>query len=208
MKGLVSIALLSLTLVAAQSPRATIEPSQMFAALGVQPGQTVGEIGAGDGELSIEAARRVGEGGRVLTSELGEDRVSRLERAVRKSGHANITVVAGDPNETNFPDSCCDAIFMRNVYHHFADPERMNASILAAMKPGARLAVVDFPPTGDEASRPGDRDEGRSHGITSETLSRELQAAGFEPVSSEQGERRWFMVVVAKPRAERATGGM
>ncbi|HEX7087636.1 MAG TPA: methyltransferase domain-containing protein [Vicinamibacterales bacterium] len=187
---------------------AGVDTDQIFDAIGIAEGRTICEIGAGNGALSIAAARRVGDAGHVYTSELGDERVAALRKAVTASGLSQITVVEGDPAATNFPDGACDALFMRNVYHHFADPERMNASILAAMKPGARLAVVDFPPTGDEASRPGDRDEGRSHGITSETLSRELQAAGFEPVSSEQGERRWFMVVVAKPRAERATGGM
>lgn len=187
---------------------AGVDTDRIFDAIGVTEGRTICEIGAGDGALSIAAAKRVGESGHVHASELGEERVAALRKAVTASGLPQITVVDGEPAATNFPDGVCDALFMRNVYHHFADPERMNASILAAMKPGSRLAIVDFPPTGEEASQPGDRDEGRSHGITADTLSRELLAAGFEPVSSEQGERRWFMVVVAKPRAAGTTGGM
>jgi SAM-dependent methyltransferase len=201
MKGLASVALLSLTLVTAQPSRATIEPSRIFSALGIQQGQTAGEIGAGDGELSIEAARLVGEGGRVFTSELGDERVRRLERAIKTSGHANLTVVAGDPNATNFPDSCCDAIFMRNVYHHFADPARMNASIFRSLRPGGRLGIVDFEPGRGRraAERPEDRARNDSHGTTADTVARELKDAGFEIVDTAQGDGRWFMVVAARP---------
>ena len=114
---------------------------------------------------------------------------------------AQVTVVAGDAVKTNFPDAGCDAVFMRNVYHHFADPAAMNASIARALKPGARLAIVDFsPPPGSEAPCPADRGKDGMHGITADTLSREMKEAGFEPVSSDVGDRRWFMVVVAKPR--------
>jgi predicted methyltransferase len=91
---------------------------------------------------------------------------------------------------------------MRNVYHHFADPPAMNASIAAALKPGARLAIVDFaPPPGVEAPTPADRGKDGMHGITAETLAREMTAAGFEPVASETGGQRWFMLVVSKPQA-------
>lgn len=92
---------------------------------------------------------------------------------------------------------------MRNVYHHFEDPAAMNASMAAALKPGARLAVVDFsPPPGSEAKTPADRSKDGTHGVTSEALARELKDAGFEPVSSELGAERWFMVVVSKAKRE------
>jgi len=204
--GALLLALLTAGVSAQRS--AGVDTDRIFEAIGVAEGQTICEIGAGNGALSLAVARRVGDSGHVYTSELGDERVATLRKAATASGLPQMTVVEGAPAATNFPDGACDALFMRNVYHHFADPERMNASILAAMKPGARLAIVDFPPAGDEATQPGDRDEGRSHGITAETLSRELRAAEFEPVSSEEGERRWFMVVVAKPHAERPTGGM
>jgi ubiquinone/menaquinone biosynthesis C-methylase UbiE len=188
----------------AQRSGSSIATETIFEALGVGEGATVCEIGAGDGDLSIAAARLAGPKGRVYTSELGEDRVKSLQRRVESSadrdGLAHITVVAGGADRTNFPDAACDALFMRNVYHHFAEPAEMNASISAALKPGGRLAIVDFSPPGEEATRPADRDNDGMHGVSPESVSRELKEAGLEPVSSETGERRWFMVVAAKSR--------
>ena len=183
----------------AQRSGSTISSEKIFDALGVREGISVCEIGAGDGSLSIAAARLVGPSGRVYTSELGERRVTDLRERIAKSSLAQITVVAGDAARTNFPDEACDAVFMRNVYHHFADPAVMNASIAAALKPSGRLAVVDFAPPNKEAERPSDRDEDGTHGVTAESVSRELHDVGFEPVSTEAGTQRWFMVVAAKP---------
>lgn len=177
-----------------------LSPDRIFAALGVREGMTVGEIGAGGGELTIAVAKLAGKSGKVYTSELGDERVAGLEKAVKKSELPQITVVAGDPNETKFPEVCCDAIFMRNVYHHFADPAAMNASIFKSMKPGARIAVVDFTPP-KEAEQPGDRGKDGMHGVTPEAVARELKAAGLTIVETIAGKDRWFMVVATKPPA-------
>jgi ubiquinone/menaquinone biosynthesis C-methylase UbiE len=185
----------------AQSPNASIPNSKLFASLELMPGQTVGEIGAGRGELTLEAARTVGSQGRVLTSELGDDRVKQLQRVVQSSGLTQISVVTGEPSKTNFPESCCDAIFMRNVYHHFADPRAMNASIVQSLKPGGRVAVVDFEPSRGraEADRPAERARDNSHGVSPTTVARELREAGLEIVRTDPGADRWFMVVAMKP---------
>lgn len=191
------------SLAIAQSRGAQIETSRIFEALDLEPGHTVGEIGAGSGELSIAAARLVGTQGKVFTNELGEDRIKSLARAVQESGMSHISVVSGDPNKTNFPDACCDAIFMRNVYHHFADPVAMTTSIAASLKPGGRVAIVDFLPLRGraEAARPSDRGNDESHGVSPESVARELKQAGLEIVRSEPAAERLFMVVAAKPRA-------
>lgn len=179
---------------------ADIGNDEIFAALGLHEGMTVCEIGAGDGALSIAAARIVGPHGRVYSSELGNSRVQSLKRHAEDSGLGQITVVAGDPVKTNFPERTCDALFMRNVYHHFDDPARMNASIAAALKGGGRLAVVDFTPPGREADSPQERDREGMHGVSADSVSRELKEEGFKPVSADAG-RRWFMVVVSKPES-------
>ncbi len=175
-----------------------VEGSRIFQALGLKAGETVAEIGAGNGSLSLEAARLVGPQGKVYTTELGDSRVQALEGTVKKSGLSQITVVAGDPMKSNLPDNCCDAIFMRNVYHHFGDPPAMNASLLKSLKPGGRLAILDFtPPPGGETD-PGHRGDDNHHGITPPTLEKELKAAGFEIVSSNL-QNRTVTVVARRP---------
>ena len=166
--------------------------------LEIRAGSVVGEIGAGGGELTFLLAAEVGEGGRVFSNELNKDRVQALRREAGARALAHVTVVDGKELETNFPDQCCDAIFMRNVYHHFGDPPAMNASLLKSLKPGGRLAVIDFtPPPGGEQG-PGHRGEDNHHGITAATLERELKAAGFEILSSD-GKDRGVRVVARRP---------
>jgi ubiquinone/menaquinone biosynthesis C-methylase UbiE len=203
-RSLAALALVTLLVPATLRAQRQAEPSvsteEIFEAIGVREGATVCEIGAGDGELSIAAARIVGPQGRVYTSELGEERVKALRGKVAGSELAHINVVAGESVQTNFPDGACDAVFMRNVYHHFGDPAAMNKSIWRAVAPGGRVAVVDFTPPGKEAERSADRSKDGTHGVAAESVSRELKEAGFEPVSTEESTRRWFMVVVSKPR--------
>ena len=197
--NLVLIVVATVALAAQRSAAPTdLPPEKIFAALGVREGMTIGEIGAGDGGLTIAVAKLVGTTGKVYTSELGDERVGSLEKAVKNSELAHITVVAGDPNETKFPEGCCDAIFMRNVYHHFADPAVMNASIVRSLKPGARLAVIDFTPP-KEAEQPADRGKDGMHGVTPDSVARELKAVGLTIVDTVAGKDRWFMVVAAKP---------
>jgi protein-L-isoaspartate O-methyltransferase len=175
------------------------DAERLIEALDLQAGSTVGEIGAGDGELTVLVARHVGPSGRVFTTELGEDRVRTLRAAVEKKGAGNVTIVEGDAARTNLPEGCCDAVFMRAVYHHFADPAAMNKSLWDSLRQNGRLAIMDFTPRGDEASNPADRDENGRHGVRAETVLKELVAAGFERVEVEDREGRDFLVVVRKP---------
>ena len=172
--------------------------TRIFEALALRQGAAVCEMGAGNGELSLEAADRVGAQGHVYASEIGGN-VKGLEDKVAAAKRPQIQVVTGAAERTNFPDGACDAVFMRNVYHHFEAPAVMNASIAAALKPGGRLAVVDFgPPPGSEAPTPADRDQDGTHGVTAPTVTRELTAAGFDVIATETGSGRAFMVVATK----------
>jgi ubiquinone/menaquinone biosynthesis C-methylase UbiE len=177
----------------------SLATSRIFEALGVSRGGAVCEVGAGDGELSIAAARLVGAQGHVYTSELGDERVRTLQTKVAAANLPQIRVVAGAADHTNFPDGACDALFMRNVYHHIAAPGPMGASLAASLKPGGRLAIVDFTPPGAEAPTPADRDEDDMHGVSPDSVRRELADSGFAVQRTEAGNGRWFMVVALKP---------
>lgn len=200
-----TVAELALTILAiapgvdAQRLPSVAQPEKLLEAVNVQTGGTFCEIGAGEGDTSIAVARLLGPSGRVFASELGDSRLARLRAMVASSALSNITVVPGDPATTNFPDAACDGIFMRDVYHHLSDPASINESIFAALKPGGRVAVIDFKPPAQEAERPVERSKAGKHGISPETVSRELKVAGFEPVSPSQPRQHGFMVVFSKP---------
>jgi predicted methyltransferase len=172
------------------------DAAKLIEVLQLQPGSVVGEIGAGGGELTIALAKHVAPNGRVYTSELGKERLSKLRSAVKNSGLANIEVVDGHDTHANLADGCCDAVFMRNVYHHFSDPATMNASISRALKPGTRVAVIDFEPRNNApVGPPGKRGDNAAHGVTAAVVSEELKAAGFDIVHTEDRGERWFLVV-------------
>lgn len=194
-------ALLALTAPAVAQNNAS-DAGRLIEALQLAAGSHVAEIGAGRGALTIAMAKHVGPSGRVYSSELGETRIHELREAVEKAEATNVTIVDGHPIGTNLPETCCDAIFMRDVYHHFDDPAAMNASIFRALKPGGRLAIIDFPPRKSESATPDARDSRVQHGVTPDTLAEELKKAGFEPVSVDNlAGRREFIVVVRKPGA-------
>jgi ubiquinone/menaquinone biosynthesis C-methylase UbiE len=178
------------------------DTERFIKALEISAGSVVGEIGAGDGTLTLAMAKAVGDEGRVFTNDLNKERMAGLEKAATNAGLKNVTVVEGREAETNFPDQCCDAIFMRNVYHHFGDPPAMNASLLKSLKPGGRLAIIDFgPPPGAESANPSERGKDGHHGVTTPTVERELKAAGFEIISS-QTTGRSVWVVARRPQTD------
>lgn len=188
----------STTLARSQGEAGDID--RLVDALQLAPGTVVAEIGAGDGELTLSLARLVGAGGRVFTTELGDRRLQALRSAVSRADLSQIEVVAARATSTNLGAACCDAIVMRDVYHHFGDPPAMNASLFESLKPGGRVAIFDFgPPPGKESDTAAGRSRDGHHGVGRQTVSRELTEAGFTEVSSRPLDGRRFMVVGRKP---------
>lgn len=150
--------------------------------MGWKAGQTIADVGAGEGEIGFAAAEAVGQTGKVFLTELDEAKRKALEDAVQRRGVKNTVVVQAAEKQTNLPDNCCDAIVLRRVYHHLTAPAEMDASLFRSLRPGGELAVIDFPPRkrlgmsdpvkGVPANRGG-------HGIPKKILIEEVKAAGF-----------------------------
>jgi len=178
---LVLVALIAMVL--ALAPASSEEIARLQKLMEWKAGQTVADVGAGEGEIGFAAAKVVGEQGRVYLTELDEKKRKGLEDEVRTRALKNVTVVQAAVKETNLPVACCDAIVLRRVYHHLTAPGEMDASLLRSLKPGGELAVIDFSPRkglsesdpveGVPANRGG-------HGIPQKILVEELKAAGFK----------------------------
>lgn len=176
----------------------TQDVNWLIKVLDLKEGSRVADIGSGDGGQTLAIARYIGEKGHIFSTELGEESVEELREEIENSEMNNIDVLEAHPTHTNLPEECCDAIYMRRVYHHITEPALMNRSLLRTLKPGGKLAVIDFEPRGREAEA-GERASGSSHGVTLETVVKELQDAGFTIVSKEQRSGRNIYVVAQRP---------
>ncbi len=166
-----------------QADRDAADAAKLIEVLDIRPGTTVADVGAGSGPLVPRLSRQVGSTGRLYATDLNADRLTEIKKVVASASLENVTVLQGAESQTNLPDGCCDAIFMRLVYHHFGDPPAMNASLLRSLKPGGRLAILDFAPNSKVSAPPGKRTDGASHGVMPATVVEELKAAGFVEVS-------------------------
>jgi ubiquinone/menaquinone biosynthesis C-methylase UbiE len=157
------------------------EADRLASLLQWHPGSVVAEIGAGDGQLTLAASQRVGASGRIYTNELDPTKLAQLHDLAAKS--KNIVVVEGDVASANLPPACCDSIYMRLVYHHFTNPQAMDASLLRSLKPDGLLAVIDEEPRPGSTIPEGVPKNRVGHGIPQPVLIAELKGAGFEVIS-------------------------
>lgn len=181
--SLVLVSLLGCLEARSEAPPAS-ETRRLIALLDVEPGDPVAEIGAGNGELAVAIAELLGSRSRIYATELRGE-LTELRNAVTGSG--NVTVVEALPDETNLPEGCCEAVFMRRVFHHFRKPERNASSLFRTVRPGGRVAVIDFEPKAHWNAPEGTPDRG-GHGMPSDELVKQMTAAGFELV---QIDREW-----------------
>lgn len=158
------------------------EVEKIAAALSLEPGMTVADVGAGDGDFAVELVRLVGAAGRVIATEVEEDKVDALRRLAERRGLENLSVVLGSQEDTGLDAGCCEAVLLRMVYHHFQEPAPMRTDLRAALKPAGLIAVIDIEPQGGWRVLPGVPDRG-GHGIASEQLIAEMTGDGFELVA-------------------------
>lgn len=161
------------------------ESRRLIALLHLRPGMDVADVGAGRGGLTIRVGKHVGPDGRVFATEIDRGRLAAIRRAVANQHLSNVTVMQAPEQSTGLPDDCCDAIFLRGVYHHFTYPTEMDDSLFRAVRSGGMVAIIDFPPRlllkpwtpkGVPKNRGG-------HGIPRDILAGEMSSAGFEIVS-------------------------
>jgi SAM-dependent methyltransferase len=185
---------------AAPPPDAREEIPRLAGLMQWKAGTVVADIGAGDGTYSFETAKIVGASGHVYATEADEAKLKELRENIAKRRITNVTVVEGSADDTKLPSDCCDAIFLRHVYHHITQPEAFDKNLLRSLKPGARLAIIDFPPNNSYGHVEGVPANRGGHGIPQKIMVDELTSAGFR---AEQTNDHWsgsdYCVIFVKP---------
>ena len=165
---------------------AAIEVPRLVELLQLKPGMTVADVGAGFGAWTVAIGKWTGASGRVYATDIGEKQLAFLREYTKKEGLTNVTVLAGAPTSTNLPAGCCDAILIRDAYHHLTQPLDILKSMATALKSGGRLAVIDFPPRPNTEVPEGVPANRRGHGVPPDIVVEEAKAAGFATVSMNQ----------------------
>jgi ubiquinone/menaquinone biosynthesis C-methylase UbiE len=173
-------------------------------ALSLKPGMTVADVGSGGGSMAVGMATWLGPSGRVYATDVGAAQLAEITSAVARDGLTNVTVLEGAAGSTNLPNDCCDAIFLRAVYHHLTSPPEFGASLLASLKSGGRLAIIDFEPPPGSSVPEGVPKNREGHGIRPPVIVSELTQSGFRhatTLSRWPGDRAddGFLVLFEKP---------
>jgi ubiquinone/menaquinone biosynthesis C-methylase UbiE len=176
--GFLAVATLAFALHAKAS--AADEIPKLVALMEWKAGTVVADIGAGDGDYAFAAVEQVGATGRVFATEIDEEKLKTLRAEVKKRELQNVVVVESGEAETNLPAACCDAIFLRRVYHHLTKPLEFDASLIRSLKPGGKLAIIDFPPHPEYGKVKGVPKDREDHGIQQKILIDEVSKAGFQ----------------------------
>jgi len=118
------------------------KPHDVIQALALKPDAVVADIGAGTGYFSVRFAHMVPQG-RVYGVDTEPGMVKHLADRAKREGLKNLTVVAGKPGDPRLPEKA-DLIVFVDVYHHVEERERYFRQLQKSLKPGGRIAVIDF----------------------------------------------------------------
>lgn len=190
--------------IAEERAQAELDAPKLADVLELKPGMIVADVGAGGGAMTVVLGRWLATG-RVFATDIGAQNLATIRDYAAREGLRNVTVIEGAAASTNLPADCCDAIFLRHVYHHITDVESFNKSLHTSLKPGGRLAIIDFVarkgsqvPAGVLASREG-------HGIPPAVVTVEGAASGLTHVKTIENwppgdkDPAYFLVLFRKP---------
>jgi len=162
------------------------KPHEVIKALALKRGAVVADIGAGTGYFSARLANMLS-GGKVYAVDIEPDMVKYLAERAKREALPNMVAVTGTPGDPRLPAKA-DLVLLVDVYHHIDARQRYFDKLRAALKPGGRVAVIDFRLDSPE----GPPKEAR---IAPERVKSEMAKAGYV-LTKEHGflPRQYFLV--------------
>ena len=167
------------------------KPHQVIEALGLKPDAIVADLGAGTGYFATRLANMLPKG-TVYAVDVEPEMVKHLGERAKREGLKNLSPVAARPDDPRLPAQV-DLILLVDVYHHIENRSRYFRKLATSLKPGGRLAVIDFRLDSPEGPP-------REARIPPEKVKAELAGAGYV-LASEHGflPRQYFLVFQPRP---------
>ncbi len=135
--------------------------------LRITPGKTVADVGAGSGWFSARAARRVAPTGLVYAVDINPEAIRYIQQRVLREGASNVRPILSKPEDPGLPAGTIDAALLLKTYHEVAEPVTLLKNLRKALRPNARLGIID---------RNGNADD---HGVGRDIVVQEAKQAGY-----------------------------
>jgi ubiquinone/menaquinone biosynthesis C-methylase UbiE len=164
----------------------------LIKALKLKSGDTVCDMGCGNGYYTLKMAKLVGKTGRILAVDIQPEMLHLLELRSKEYGVGNVEPVQGTVADPKLPDAEVDLILLVDVYHEFSYPEQMLRAMRKALKPHGRLALVEF--RLEDPSVPIKLE----HKMSKEQIMKEIPSSGFKLVE-EYEKLPWQHVMFFEP---------
>jgi SAM-dependent methyltransferase len=169
-------------------------PDRVVAALKLKKGDVAAEVGSGTGQFTIRMAKAIGEGGRVYAIDVEPRLLDVLaERAAEAGAWGIVGLLA--PDGGGLPPEPVDVILLANVLHHIQDRTDYLRALGGRLKPGGRIAIVDFHDRDLPIGPP------RDHRLAREAAIEALEQAGLRLVREERFLPHQYFVVAGRRRA-------
>jgi len=170
-------------------------PEGALDAIGIKPGMTVADVGAGTGYMTLKMAKRVGPAGKVYAEDVQPEMLRRLRKNATEAKLDNIQTVLGGEADPKLPPNTLDLILLVDVYHEFSQPQRMLRKMREALKSDGRLVLLEY--RKEDPSIP-IRPE---HKMSVQEVKLELEAEGFHLDQVLETLPRQHILILTKAKA-------
>jgi ubiquinone/menaquinone biosynthesis C-methylase UbiE len=117
-------------------------PKDKLLEIGIEPGAQVLDYGCGTGSFSVEAAKLVGEDGKVYAVDIHPAAIKSVKKLATSAGVINIVPIEAD-SPAGLETESLDVVILYDIYHDLPDPDAITRELHRVMKPEAVLSFSD-----------------------------------------------------------------
>ena len=165
--------------------------NQVMDRLGISPGKSVADIGAGSGWFTVRVAQRVAPRGTVYAVDINPEAIQYLDDRAKKEKLNNVKTILGTAGDPQLPSDSVNAVLLLKTYHEVAQPVELMTHLRGSLRPDARVGIID---------RNGN---GENHGVAKKIVIQEVESAGYR-LAEEHDElvkddkMDYFLIFVAR----------